>query len=258
MDECSFVFIVPSYNNSDWVERNIESICAQEHARWRAIYIDDASTDDTYDKAVRCVERLRMACRFVFLRNSANTGQAFSRHAGYNHPSCRDDEIAVLLDGDDWLLHPRVLGALEREYTRHDLDVTYGQFKVFQGGALDPVTRCTGSYPADTARVREHRAWKGAHLRTARVGLLRQIPADYLQHRGRWITCCTDVAEMMFVLERASGRHRNIGEPLVVYNKDNSVRYPNSYYNLARSGAAQRRLHRELLQKYAPGMLRRR
>ena len=75
---------------------------------------------------------------------------------------------------------------------------------------------------------------------------------------GHWITCCTDVAEMMFVLERASGRHRNIGEPLVVYNKDNSVRYPNSYYNLARSGAAQRRLHRELLQKYAPGMLRRR
>jgi glycosyltransferase involved in cell wall biosynthesis len=42
-----FVFIIPSYNNSDWYEYNIKSIAKQHYDNWRAIYIDDASTDGT-------------------------------------------------------------------------------------------------------------------------------------------------------------------------------------------------------------------
>ena len=44
-----FVVIVPSYNNSEWVERNLRSIFEQKYDNFRVIYIDDASTDGTWD-----------------------------------------------------------------------------------------------------------------------------------------------------------------------------------------------------------------
>lgn len=251
-----FVFIVPSYNNRDWVARNIDSICVQDHPRWRAIYVDDASTDGTLELARQRVAHHRMNNRFVFLRNSRNMKQAYSRFVGYNHRSCRDSDIAVLLDGDDWLLHPRVLSVLDREYRRHRLRASYGQFVRHHRGAVSRTAWPRKAYPDQTVEsnaYREHPVWLAGHLRTAEVGLLRQIPREYLTHRGAWIDRCTDVAEMMFVLERSGGRHRRIGEPLVVYNMDNSVRHANSFMNTHQS-AAQRELHLEIVKKYAPGL----
>jgi teichuronic acid biosynthesis glycosyltransferase TuaG len=45
----NFVFIIPSYNNQDWYKYNIKSINKQSYNNWRAIYIDDNSTDNTLE-----------------------------------------------------------------------------------------------------------------------------------------------------------------------------------------------------------------
>ena len=46
-----------------------------------------------------------------------------------------------------------------------------------------------------------------------------------------WLPCCTDIAEMWWCLEKSEGKHKYIKDVLYVYNKDNSIIYPNSYYN---------------------------
>ena len=64
----------------------------------------------------------------------------------------------------------------------------------------------------------------------------------------------TDVAE--WCPYRAGGiSPRGTGEVLLVYNRDNSERHANSYYNRARD-ADQLRYRNRLLRKYAPGLLR--
>jgi len=116
----------------------------------------------------------------------------------------------------------------------------------------------SAGYPADVIErraYRQHTAWLASHLRTAKIELLRQIPESYLKEDGKWIQATTDVAEMMHLLERAGSRHANTGEVLLVYNRDNSERYPNSYYNRARD-ADQLHYRNRLLRKYAPGLLR--
>lgn len=254
-----FVFIIPSYNNERWVRQNVGSVCEQAYPRWRAIYVSDASTDGTLAAAKQAVVRYGKASQFTFIDLPERRHQAHARYVAYNHPSCRPHEVAVLLDGDDWLLHRHVLLALARLYTEKGLQVSHGQFKYFKAeGGLDHRTVAgTGEYPEsvrERAAYRTHGVWAAQHLRTATVQLLQRIPADYLIHDGRWIDCCTDVAEMMFLLEACDGRHANAGEPLMVYNRANSALHPNSYYN--QHMYPERKAYRNaLLRRYAPGLL---
>ena len=114
------------------------------------------------------------------------------------------------------------------------MNLSYGQFKSFHKGELHEETNGKGSYTkeviADNA-YRNNQKWITQHLRTVRIHLLQRIPSTYLQYDGKWIRCCSDIAEMLFVLEISEGHHRNLGEPLLVYNKDNSIRYSNSFFN---------------------------
>src|SRR5271156_3202350 len=43
----SFVVVIPSFNNAPWCRQNLESVLNQEYLRFRVVYVDDASTDDT-------------------------------------------------------------------------------------------------------------------------------------------------------------------------------------------------------------------
>ena len=86
--------------------------------------------------------------------------------------------------------------------------------------------------------------------------LLRRIPEDYFKRvDGKWLRVCTDVAEMMFLLEASEGRHANIGQPLLAYNRMNSKRHANSHYNqhLHQEEASYRQ---RVLRAYAPGLLK--
>ena len=250
-EDRTFVFIVPSFNNSEWVDRNIRSICTQTYTHWRAIYIDDCSTDGTLERAKELVARFGARDRFIFLHNEKRMYQAYSRYTAYNHASCRMDEIGILLDGDDWLHHERVLQVLNDKYREHDLLVSYGQFFYFDEGKIQSMSGID-EYPDDVKQrgaYREYPRWIAQHLRTAEISLLKQIPEYYLKHQGEWIRCCTDIAEMMLLLELSNGKSMNIGEPLVVYNRQNSKQYVNSYYNVDKH--KQEKLYREsLLKKY--------
>ncbi len=50
--------------------------------------------------------------------------------------SCSEEEICVLLDGDDWLAHNYVFQILNEEYQKHNLLVSYGQFGYFENGRI--------------------------------------------------------------------------------------------------------------------------
>jgi cellulose synthase/poly-beta-1,6-N-acetylglucosamine synthase-like glycosyltransferase len=126
-EEKPFVVVIPSYNNELYVQRNLESVFFQEYKNYRVIYIDDCSTDKTYEKASQIAEGISVKIQII--RNKTNK-KALHNLFDVIH-SLRDDEIVLLLDGDDWLSHTNVLRELNCYYNDPNVWLTYGQYVTY-------------------------------------------------------------------------------------------------------------------------------
>ena len=224
-----FVFIIPSYNNEQWIEKNVLSVLNQTYENWKMIYINDNSTDKTGEKFLELTKDYDS--KIVYLENSMQYGQAFNRYRAYN--MCEDEDVCILLDGDDWLYHKNVLMYLCFFMNIHDVDVTYGQFNWFLENKVQPF-----DFPRDyDNHVKERKiyrkdTWRCMHLRTMKAKYLKMINAlDFIDDNGDFITSSTDMVESFATLELCEGRHKRVDELLMIYNRDNSQIYPTSYYN---------------------------
>ena len=101
------VILTASYNNKDWLDRNLTSVFAQKYDNWRLIYINDASTDDTgklvqeYFKTNNCWDKV------TFIDNKKRKGHLSNQYNAIH--SCDPKELVIILDGDDWFAHNNVL-----------------------------------------------------------------------------------------------------------------------------------------------------
>jgi glycosyltransferase involved in cell wall biosynthesis len=229
----SFVFIIPSYNNSLYYKWNLDSVFNQKYPYWRIIYVDDASTDDTYNLVKKYIIQKKYENKITLIKNTKNKKQAFSRYIAYN--MCQDDEICCMLDGDDALVDDKnLLYKLNDLYLKHNLLITYGNFYYKENNILS--LSGTGKYSEVDIKLNQYRKkWVTQHMRTCEARLLKTIPKNYLKYNNSWIKCCTDCAEMWWVLELSDGRHMNTNFPTYIYNKDASLTYENSYYNTEKS-----------------------
>ena len=229
----SFVFIIPSYNNAKYYKKNLDSVFKQNYPFFRIIYTDDASTDDTYNLVKKYIIDEGFQHKATLLKNDVNMKQSYSRYIMYK--MCQDDEICCMLDGDDWLFDENVLTKLNNLYKTHNLLISYGQFYYYQNDKNQSLSGVK-SYSIDTTKRLYYRKHPdivvAQHLRTCSAKLLKTIPIDYIKFNGKFLECCSDVAEMLWVLERSEGRHMNAGFPTLIYNKDSSLLHDNSYYNI--------------------------
>lgn len=224
-----FVFIIPSFNNEEWIERNLTSIIEQNYKKWRIIYINDCSTDKTHQKFNKLMEKHMDKC--IYLDNTVKYGQAFNRYRAYN--MCDDREYCIMLDGDDWLANKYVLYYLSIFIKLYDLDLTYGRFKWFLDNKIQNYN-FPKDYSQEVINSKSYRkdSWRGMHLRVIKAQHLKFINAmDFIQDNGDFIICCTDLVESFASLELCKGRHKMTDEILMIYNKDNSVAYTTSHYN---------------------------
>jgi len=225
-DPVYLLLVVSSHNNALFVDRNLQSLFGQDYPLWRMVYVDDASTDGTPALVAEAVRRAGLQDKVRLVQNRERRFAAFSRHAAYR--DCGDDEVVVMVDGDDWLPHPGVLGRVAEAYRSGELLAGYGQFRTFDGKALSARVFGAREFPPAVVRARAFRsfAWISQHLRTFRGSLIRRIPPRFLQDQeGRWARVCTDMAESFWCLENARGRHRNLGEVAYVYNKHRPLGY---------------------------------
>lgn len=220
-----FVFIVPSFNVKDWYRLNLESILNQTITDWRIIYINDCSTDDTEILINNFVKEHNLSDRFTLINNSKNLGPAASRYFAYQQ--CENDEICCMLDGDDWLYDKNVLEIVSRSYNK-GYNYTYGGYYSFINGQIDNWLQPKPSN--DSVYNRKSSTWFCQHLRTMKAHLIKDIPLSYIQINNEWIKCGSDMAESVFVLEKKETKPFKINKPLYIYNRDNSTRYPLSYY----------------------------
>lgn len=227
----NFVFIIPSYNNKDWYKNNIKSISKQVYNNWRAIYVDDHSTDHTLDLVRQYVKEIGLSKKFTYIRNTGKLGPAGSRYQAYTRTF--DHEICCMLDGDDWLYGDDVLNTLNTQY-KAGYNCTYGRYINTKNVQIKKIP--WRDYPDEIHRRKSYRSTVGksfiaSHMRTMQSKLIKSIDPDkYLKIDNKWIQVCTDMAEMFYVLENKQTKHKLIDKPIYIYNANNSQQYTTSWY----------------------------
>ncbi|HEY2455018.1 MAG TPA: glycosyltransferase [Scandinavium sp.] len=98
--------IITTFNREDLLERAIRSVIAQDYPVVELIVVDDFSNE----KTAQLIDTLRNECeqrfsRFIYQRNTTNSGSNFSRNCGY---ALSEGKLVTGLDDDDYFLPQRI------------------------------------------------------------------------------------------------------------------------------------------------------
>lgn len=184
-----FRIVTPIFNAGTLVAENVAMLRRQTHGDFHCVLVDDCSTDDSVAMARRAIAgdpRFELLCNEVKRYAIGNAVTALERM----RPA--DDDVVVLIDGDDRLFAESVLERIAEVYARGNCWLTYGSYTSAANGAAD--SRCQAYSPA-VVRSNSFRRerWYGSHLKTFRAHLWRHIDAATLR---------TDEAELRSVIRR--------------------------------------------------------
>ena len=229
--EEKFSFIISSFNNEKWVEKNLLSILHQTYKHYEIFYVDDSSTDKTLELA-KYFQKKHFPTQMTIISNKTRNYQAYSRYIAYRR--VYPQNILVLLDGDDWLYDNFVLENIRQEYAK-GYEATYGKAVFFHNGQVQHENYVKQEeYPFHVRQNKKFRKYKffNVHLRTCRAKFLQSIPKRFLKNQdNKWLTHSTDMAEWFYIMEKTNGNAKFMNKRTYIYNRDNSEVHSNSWYH---------------------------
>lgn len=215
------VVISASYNNSNWTDLYCNSIAQQQYDNWTLIYIDDNSTDNTFERMQELVAYHQLEQKVTLIKNNQRNGHLHNQYHMIH--GCDKNAIIIIVDGDDWLAHDHVFERINQEYQDENVWLTYGQFWYLK---KDKKGLCK-EIPAEIIAQNGIRkiSWRTSHLRTFYAGLFQAISLETLLYQGNFYPKCADVVTMFAMIEMAGTHLKFIPEILYIYNDDNPLSY---------------------------------
>ncbi|HSX04838.1 MAG TPA: glycosyltransferase family 2 protein [Rhabdochlamydiaceae bacterium] len=215
-----FTIVITSFNNSEFCLKNLASVFEQRYSNYRVIYIDDASTDDTFEKVKKCIQDAHQEPRVTLIRNQENLKAIENFYRTFH--SCKDDEIIVMLDGDDWLAHNQVLENLNDCYADPMVWATYGSYVEYPSYKKG---EARGEIPHKVHHSEKYREFAKkkfifSHLKTGYAGLFKKIKMEDLLKDGNFMAATYDQAFMIPVVEMAKEHVHYIKDVLYIYNRN--------------------------------------
>lgn len=111
------VVLVRAKNNALTCEKTLLSVLTQDYDNFRLIYIDEGSTDGSYEK----VEEILQGCaQAKLIRGSGKNVENFYRSVH----ECSSQEVVLLLEGEEFLAHESVLSRINHYYANPDVWMT--------------------------------------------------------------------------------------------------------------------------------------
>lgn len=214
-----FKIVIPAYNCSKWLRKNLNMIEQQTYRNFEVCIVDDASTDP---RQKEIIEEFRERCGWKAIFNEERKGALFNIVEGIKALQCVDNDIIVPIDGDDWLFDRHVLSLLNLYYLREDIYLTYGQYYSLshqKRGISAPITE-------DDIEQKNYRKmpWQFSALRTFKYFLWRQIREEDLRDQnGIPFKVTWDKAFMFPMLEMAGHHIRFVSEIIYTYNDLNPI-----------------------------------
>jgi len=191
----SFAIILYAHNSSLWCERALSSIFEQEHELYRVIFVDDASSDHTLEKAKQFVVDNQLEKKVAWIENKSKIGSVASVYLALDQ--CLDGEVVLPLDATDWFCHRWVLTKLNLAYQNPDVWLALGETIDYPSYA-----------PSDP---------KSPKFLTFYAALFKKIKLADLFQDGRF----SQSKKVYYapLLQLSGGRVRSFPEPLVFLNK---------------------------------------
>lgn len=235
-----FAIVCPVWNSEAWVRRCLQSIRSQTHRNFRCVLIDDVSDDRTYERAQQAATG---DDRFQVLRNETRSFPLANIVRATALAAHDPDDVIVIVDGDDWLKHDRVLELLARVYADPEVWLTYGSHELYRKPLRDRLLRrvvrgkTARQYPDVVLQSGLYRycPFFANHLRSYRKFLFDAIGNEDLRdEHGKYWWAAGDLATMIPMLEMATAQHiRYLPDILYVYNNNHpwsemrtETRYP--------------------------------
>lgn len=225
--EQKIVVISPFYNAEQYIEKCIISVAAQDYDNYVHILIDDASTDNGYQVALSCIANLPedVRDRFYVHKNTDNKGAVFN-HISTIRTRVEDDDIVMLLDGDDSLVNrPDIFTYYN--HLHQDYDFTYGSC----WSMVDRIPLVGQPYPPDVKETGEYRTYRFnwnmpyTHLRTLKGKLLINEPDSKFQDsKGQWLKAGGDNSTFYTALENCEpNKVYAVSDIVYNYNDTNPI-----------------------------------
>ncbi len=223
--ERAFVVVITSYNNEAYCIQNLHSVLCQCYNNYRVVFIDDCSVDLTWQRINEFVCNHKQASRVTLLRNQRRRYKLANLYRIIH--DCRDDEIVIELDGDDYLTHEQVLSHVNAMYVQSNALLVYSAYK----NVPEKLSRelKVGFFSYKTPSIIMHYRWFRQYpwiysgLRSYYAWLFKKIKKiDLLDEGGIFFQLMSDLAIMYPMLEMASSRIAYIEEPLLMRTIDSS------------------------------------
>jgi len=214
--ERPIVILIPSYNNIDWVDKNLSSVLQQKYSHYSVIYIDDCSGDGTADRAEQIAAAYSVP--FTLVRNPDRRLPLANIYAGVY--MCDDQAIVAIVDGDDWLYNDQVLSMVNRAYASGNVWLTHGSFIQYPRGE----TGWSIPIPQDIIDRNAFREYRTpTHLKTFYAWLFKKVKKEDFLFHGQFCPMAGDQALMLPMAEMAAERHAFISDWTYIYNMDTAL-----------------------------------
>jgi hypothetical protein len=218
--EQHYKVIVPFYNVENWISKCIRSLKFQNHENFQCILVDDLSTDNTVDIIKKEIEH---DDRFVLLENTDKKFALENVSEAIQFSDAQDQDVIVILDGDDWLTNASVLSRLNEAYNDEECLLTYGSYVAYPSGipGIEP-----SQYPEDVINNNLFRedAWRASHLKSFKYKLWQNLNLEDLKdNKGEYYRYAYDQAFMLPFLEMAGERSKYLNDLLYSYNRSNPL-----------------------------------
>ncbi len=175
-----FHIIIAMFNVEEWIEENIQWIKEQTYENIQVILVDDISTDRT----VEIVQsKIQGDNRFKLIINQKKKYKARNVVEAIDAAIPDDEDVIVIVDGDDRLSHKDVLKHVAEVYQQENCWMTYGSYENSQG---DRGRNCR-PYQADVINNNSYRKskWLASHLKTFRYELWKKLNMDIFKISDR-------------------------------------------------------------------------
>ncbi|OGN56244.1 MAG: hypothetical protein A3D96_02190 [Chlamydiae bacterium RIFCSPHIGHO2_12_FULL_44_59] len=191
-----FAIVIVGVNNGATLEKTLASIFSQNYENFRLIYVDDASDDGSAEFAKDLINQSDRTIPVTFVQNEERLGNLANIFRSVT--VSEDEEIIVVLRGEDWLAHEWVLQRLNAYFADPDLWVVCG-------GAMDfPTFQKSTDFS-----YREN-------LNVFYAKLFKHVRKEDFLDAGQFLPVCTEFAYMIPMLEMAQGHFHRIDEVLLI------------------------------------------
>jgi glycosyltransferase involved in cell wall biosynthesis len=195
------VVLVPFRNVGDYIIDCVNSLLAQHYDNYEVFLLDDASDNGTMDLIDVEFDHIHK------VKNERRLGPMENIYKYLTELPIKDEDIVILLDGDDYLFGEYALQIVNEKYN-NDALLTYGQYINNYG----QIGHCAAYTESEFENVRKA-PWKASHLKTFKYklfkALLQQDPGamSFKFNNGQFYMAASDQAIMIPLMEIAGYEH---------------------------------------------------